>query len=391
MEITLTRKILIEPSEEQEILLKSTAQAYTDACNYISAFCFREHTTSKKNIQESLYYDLREHFNLPSQMAISAIRSVVSAYATVHATQKRWSVQPAFKKQKYNLTWNRDYSLNRKTGDFSLNTLDGRQHIKTQWKGQEKYSILEKYGTATIAFKHGKWFAHIPVSITVDELSLDDVVDIMGIDLGVNFLATTYSSTTGKTQFFSGKHIKHKRAQYRNLRSELQRKGTRSSRKRLKAIGNRENRWMSDINHTITKALVNTTNPTLFVLEDLSGIRSATEKVRTKDRYVQVSWAFYDFRKKLEYKAQLHGHKVLIVDPRYTSQMCPKCGYTHKKNRNKKTHTFCCTKCGYCSNDDRIAAMNLCAKGIQYRAQFAMSKAPSEGESHHPHDVPTAS
>ncbi|WP_313642042.1 transposase, partial [Paenibacillus sp.] len=99
--------------------------------------------------------------------------------------------------------------------------------------------------------------------------------------------------------------------------------------------------------------------------EDLSGVRHVTEKVRVKDRYVQVSWAFYQFRQMLEYKAGLNGQKVITVDPRYTSQTCPKCGHPEKGNRNKKLHIFCCKKCHYTSNDDRIAAMNIHRKGIK--------------------------
>ena len=125
---------------------------------------------------------------------------------------------------------------------------------------------------------------------------------------------------------------------------------------------------MNDINHTITKALVNRYGKdTLFVLEDLTGIRNATEKVRLKDRYTTVSWAFYDFRTKLEYKTQLNGSQVVVVDPKYTSQTCPKCGHTEKSNRNKKLHLFKCKSCHYTSNDDRIGAMNLHRKGIEYR------------------------
>ena len=68
---------------------------------------------------------------------------------------------------------------------------------------------------------------------------------------------------------------------------------TPSSRRRLKAIGQRENRWMQDINHQVSKALA-TGNPkhTLFVLEDLTGIRNAAERVKTKDRYVSVYGLF---------------------------------------------------------------------------------------------------
>ena len=102
------------------------------------------------------------------------------------------------------------------------------------------------------------------------------------------------------------------------------------------------------------------------MLEDLTGIREAAEKVALKHRYETVSWSFYDLREKLRYKALRNHSAVILVDPKYTSQRCPKCGHIHKQNRNKKTHIFTCGKCGYQSNDDRIGAMNLYRKGIEY-------------------------
>ena len=124
---------------------------------------------------------------------------------------------------------------------------------------------------------------------------------------------------------------------------------------------------MQDINHQVSKALVeNNPEHTLFVLEDLTGIRSVAEKIKLKNRYVSVSWAFYDLEQKLIYKAIRHHDKVIKVNPAYTSQTCPKCGHTEKANRNKKIHLFCCKNCGYKSNDDRIGAMNLYRMGIDY-------------------------
>ncbi|WP_312113633.1 transposase, partial [Brevibacillus reuszeri] len=132
----------------------------------------------------------------------------------------------------------------------------------------------------------------------------------------------------------------------------------------------RENRWMTDVNHQVSKALVERYGAnTLFVVEDLTDVRNATERVRVKNRYEIVSWAFYQLRQMIEYKALMAGSKLIAVDPRYTSQTCPKCGHTEKENRNKKKHTFCCKTCGYRSNDDRIGAMNLQRKGIEYIAE----------------------
>lgn len=223
-----------------------------------------------------------------------------------------------------------------------------------------------KFGTAKLVLKHGKYFLHIPVSYEVEESNLSDICHVVGIDRGINFVVATYDSKH-KSGFVGGKAIKQKRAHYKLLRQQLQKRQTPSARRRLKAIGQRENRWMQDINHQVSKALVeNNPKHTLFVLEDLKGIRSATEKVKLKDRYVSVSWAFFDLEQKLIYKASQNQSTVIKVNPAYTSQCCPKCGHTEFSNRDKKLHLFCCENCGYRSNDDRIGAMNLYRKGIEY-------------------------
>lgn len=77
----------------------------------------------------------------------------------------------------------------------------------------------------------------------------------------------------------------HKRGEYKALRKELQQQQTPSARKRLKQIGQRENRYVTDVNHQVTKALIeNNPKGTVFVLEDLTGVRQVTEKVQAKHR-----------------------------------------------------------------------------------------------------------
>ena len=130
---------------------------------------------------------------------------------------------------------------------------------------------------------------------------------------------------------------------------------------------------MRDVDHQVSKSLVNCyPEGTTFVLEDLKGVRTATERVRIRDRYVTVSWAYQDLEQKLIYKAARRQQKVIKVDPAYTSQRCPKCGHTEEGNRIKKLHLFCCRKCGYTSNDDRIAAMNLHRMGREKRVPDAV-------------------
>ena len=323
-------------------------------------------------------------------MAISATRTVVAAYNTIQTMRKKHPekfkktkpeqiITPEFKKPQCSLVWNRDYSLltNKTTGEklFSVNTIHGR--IKLHYHAQHmEWAFQEdaKFGTARLVLKHGKFYLHIPVTIQVpDAPNGTQIRNVVGVDRGIRFLATAYDSK-GRTMFFSGRQVKRHRAHCKKVRSELQRRGTASARRRLREIGSRENRWMCDVDHCVSKALVSACpSGTLFVLEDLSGVRAATERVRVRDRYMLVSWAFDDLRQKLEYKAVRAGDVVIFVDPAFTSQTCPCCGHVERGNRNHGLHLFKCCNCGYTSNDDRVAGMNLHRMGIEYLMQVQSS------------------
>lgn len=364
-QMTVTAKIQISVSDTDKVLLDNTMSVYRDACNYVSCYVFRTHDLKQFSLNKVLYSDLREKFGLKSQMAQSVFKTVIARYKTILEDQSEW-IQPSFKKPQYDLVWNRDYSLTQNC--FSVNTLAGRVKLSYFAKGMDKYfdHTVYKFGTAKLVNKHSRYFLHIPVTYDIEEANLSDICNIVGIDRGINFVVATYDSKH-KSGFVSGKSIKQKRAAYSKLRKELQMRQTPSSRQRIKAIGQRENRWMQDVNHRVSKALVeNNPKHTLFVLEDLSGIRNVTERVRTKSRYVSVSWSFYDLEQKLIYKAKQNQSTVIKVNPRYTSQCCPVCGHIEKANRNKKLHLFTCKNCGYKSNDDRIGAMNLYRMGINY-------------------------
>jgi IS605 OrfB family transposase len=364
IEITITSKIQISPDIEQIESLTQTMIQIRKALNYISKYVYDNNCFSQKKINEATYYYLREEFGLKSQMAQSVMKTVIAKYKTNKSNGHDFNLVQ-FKKLEYDLVFNRDYSL--KLGNFSINTLNGRLQIPYETKGMNKYfDGSYSFGTAKLVYKYKKYFLHIPMTKEYQQATPFEVNKIVGIDLGINFVATCFDSF-GKTTFFSGKQIKQQRGHYKILRKNLQMRGTKSAKRRIKSIGSRENRWMSDVNHSITKALVDRYGAnTLFVLEDLTGIRISTEKVNINNRYVSVSWAFYQFRQFLEYKAQMSNSIVISVNPKYTSQQCPKCGHIEKANRNKKHHIFCCKNCSYTSNDDRTSAINLLNKGIQY-------------------------
>ncbi|HEX4206353.1 MAG TPA: zinc ribbon domain-containing protein, partial [Ktedonobacteraceae bacterium] len=61
----------------------------------------------------------------------------------------------------------------------------------------------------------------------------------------------------------------------------------------------------------------------------------------------------------IAYKAVLAGSLAIKVEAQYTSQACPKCGYTHEDNRPHKGLVFHCGKCHYELHADLVGARNV--------------------------------
>ncbi|MDR3562538.1 MAG: transposase [Negativicutes bacterium] len=346
------------PKDLDRDTIHKTFVAIRNALNYVSNEVYLTKNMNYMNLNLLLYRDVRTKFGLKAQMAQSIQKTVIAKYKSLQSNGHDWT-KVIFKQPEYDLVYGRDYSF--KNGKLSINTLDGR--IQCDFLTDIGELPAGKYGTAKLFSKRGKFRFHVPITTQFGEP--DQVVKVVGVDMGINYLATSFDGT--KTFFYDGRQVKVKRGQYSRVRKELQQVGTPSSRRRLKAIGQRERRFMTDVNHVVSKTLVAQAGEnSLIAIEDLTGVRNATEQVRVKNRYVSVSWAFYQLRQMIEYKAVRNNSVVAACDSRYTSQTCPKCGHVCRSNRNKKTHVFCCKLCGYQSNDDRIGAMNLRLKGIKY-------------------------
>lgn len=358
-------------------------EQYRLACNFVSQHIFdNQFNLAYQSLNKDLYGYLRSQFGLKSQLAQSSIKTAIARYKTVREQlfQKpfkykdedgkwksivktlEWLWKPVFfSRPQADLVRNRDYSFVDDGQVLSINTLDKR--TKCTFEGKHFSEYLDgswNLGTAKLVELKGLWYLHIPVTKAVEDFQKENVRHVVGIDRGLRFLAVSYDEK-GKTEFVSGRKIATKRHKFLKVRQQLQSKGTKSTKRRLKAISGRENRWMSDVNHRISKTLVEKHGKdTLFVLEDLTGVSfEETNLSRTaKQNYDLRSWTFYQLEQFLTYKAHENRSEVLKVSAKYTSQRCPKCGTIHKGNRDHHKHLYSC-QCGYKSNDDRIGAMNI--------------------------------
>lgn len=388
--ITKTIKLRISVTPEQETLFRQMTEQYRQACNFVSQYIFdNAFNLAYLSLNGALYADIRSLFGLKSQMAQSAIKTTIAKYKTVKqqlfqnpyrykdesgSWQRinrtlEWLWKPVFfGRPQADLVRDRDYSFVDGGKTLSINTLGGR--VKCSFFGEHFAAYLDGsyiLGTAKLIELNGLWYLHIPVTKVVEVFEKENVRHVIGIDRGLRFLAVSYDEQ-GKTAFVSGKKIATKRRKFQEVRRQLQQKGTKSAKRRLKAISGRENRWMSDVNHQISKTLVQKYGEnTLFVLEDLTGVSFEESNLSRgkKQNYALRSWSFYQLEQFLSYKARENKSEVLKVSAKYTSQRCPKCGTIRKENRDHHKHFYSC-QCGYKSNDDRVGAMNIQLLGTMW-------------------------
>lgn len=191
------------------------------------------------------------------------------------------------------------------------------------------------------------------VSCTVREEPEMIPRQFIGVDRNTTgHVAVAANPDTGKIEKLGKKAI-HTHRKYSAIRKRLQKQG---KFRKLKAINDRESRIVKDLNHKISRKVVDMAkeqDAALF-FEDLSGIRK-TRKQHCSFKHALHSWSFYHLQQFVEYKARLLGVPVLYIDPAYTSQDCSRCGVRGQR-RGKE---FKCPVCGYVDHADVNAAFNI--------------------------------
>lgn len=391
---TIKSRIIFQNNKDISKMVDSQ-EAFRQGCNFVSEYMFNNNfLMNTPMLVKLLYHDLREKFGLKSQMAQSCVRTVIAKYRSRRTQLRKEHVWDGYKKDNHgkpvknyickdldflwkpiqfkrlqlDLVRNRDYT-HKKDNTLSLNTIYGRIVVNPIFNGFDDYFDGSwKFGTAKVLKSGNHWYLHIAVTKEIEKPDFTPK-HVVGIDRGLRQVLTVYDEQ-GRTTFVNGKQILQKRRHYQRLRQQLQSKNTKSARRRLEAIGQRESRWMNDVNHCLSKTLVDRYGSgTIFTLEDLTNVTFDTiSKSAKKNRYEYHTWSFYDFEQKLIYKAIASGSQVISCDAHYTSQRCPKCGLIDVKNRNKAKHEFCCQACSYRTNDDRVGAINIQILGTLYNS-----------------------
>lgn len=372
--IVRTLKVQLYLNDQEKAWVDKTLSTLKDGLNYASQIAFDTGILSNKcKLQELVYYSLREKFNLKSQMAVNVCTTVAGSYESQKSnlkskkSKKKDMTASRFKYVKALYSYGKDYSFLEDGKTISISTIEERMKVPFVVPNYfQKYRDGSwKFGSMEMVKKRGKYYAHVTVNKKIEEPELSSCDNVIGVDLGQNFLATINDSN-GYVKFYKGRYLKDVRAKYKHLRKQLQTKGTHNAHNKIASIDQREQRFMTDINHQVSRDIVNHAkrNKSIIVMEDISGINMSS-MVRRENRYYRVSWAFEELQSFIEHKAIEEGLRVIYINPKYTSQKCPKCGHIHKDNRDKKNHIFKCRDCGYTANDDYVASQNIKNIGME--------------------------
>jgi putative transposase len=335
-----------------EAILQETQKQFNAAASWIACVCWEEGITNTNTAHHRVYGQTRGRFGLGSQLACCARAKAVEAIKATKA--KKSETCPQFGPRgsvRYDDRTYRLMSLDR----VSLNTLAGRI-VCRMILGKRQHSMLTdpewEIGGADLIWRRGTYYLNVTQSKDAPEQT--ETPDTLGVDLGIVQLAT---DSEGET--FTGAKVHEVRNRYQKRRQILQKIGTRSAKRRLKNMSGREKRFQKDTNQKISRALVRKAARTrkALALEDLTGLRERVT-VRREHRYERHSWAFYQLRTFISYKAAWAGVEVKLVDPRNTSRTCSQCGHCEKANRQTQA-SFKCKQCGFCENADINAAINI--------------------------------
>lgn len=189
--------------------------------------------------------------------------------------------------------------------------------------------------------KRGQWILQLVDKTSREPIPvLSEGAPRIGLDVGLNVMAAT---SDGQLR---GQDVKPKfnrtYDKVKALRANRQRHGLKENSPKLDYLESKLTEMMKNFVGRISNQLVKDYPGAVFVVEDLdlSGCKG------------QKRFAYKGLLKSLELKANL-----VKVNPAYTSQTCPSCGYVSKKNRVGVQ--FKCRGCGKKGHADVVGARGI--------------------------------
>ena len=258
-----------------------------------------------------------------------------------------------------------NFAIKRLDGKYSLLRIPLVGWVKMTRKGGNPY---EDGAPKQVVLRHDghRWRAFVFYEIEV-ERKLDDG-EFLGVDMNVRQIATSdgHFYLLPDLEKKERRRKKYQRKMAKQVNGSNRRKDTKKKLAKVsRKIANIRKNWI----HQTTKEIADKCGT--IVVEDLKvenmtasargTIENPGKNVKQKAglNRAMLDTALGELRRNLEYKCG----RLIEVNPAYTSQTCQKCGHVDKENRKTQAR-FLCVSCGFASNADTNAAMNIRRLGM---------------------------
>ena len=369
--------IRIYPTKDQEELLKKHIGCCRFIWNHMIEVQKENYKNDGKYISKfnmiKLIPSIKKEFEWLNEVSMSSLQLICKDVNTAYQRFfKKISNYPRFKTKKksklsYPVCCDRFYFKN---GKVQIQKL-GKIKYKADYKNLNLEEIT-KFSNVRISNENDKWILTFSVEYE-NQIQTTEKNGNLGIDLGVGRLAVV--SHNGKKLEYKNinksKRIKHLKRKLKHVQRVISRKyevGNKLNEKKyqktnsilkyeklLKRIYRKISNIRKDQRHKITRELVNL-NPAVVIMEDLN------VKGMMKNKHLSRSIAemgFYDFIRIMKYKCEESNIKFFQVDRFFpSSKTCSKCGCVHK-NLKLSDRIFECPECGFTTDRDYNAAVNL--------------------------------
>ena len=245
--------------------------------------------------------------------------------------------------------------------------------LHRQVKGTIKTCTIKREGDAWYVIFAGE----------VKDEPLPENTQAVGIDLGLLHFATlSDGSTRENPRYFRKAEKKLARLQQSLARKK---RGSHRRKKTVKQVAKAHRKVRNqrrDFLHKQSRKLVNAYGTIVFEelrpsnmskcpkpKQDENGTylpNGAAVKGGLNKSILDAGWG--QFQQCCIYKAERAGRKVLLVNPKYTSQVCSGCGQIRKKELAERWHSC---ECGTELDRDHNAALNILALGRRVQAAQA--------------------
>ena len=391
-------KIRLLPTKEQEILFWKSVGVARWSYNYFLSESYRvyqewlEDNSKTKHISE---LEVRKYINnvlkktthtwLKEVGSNVMKQGVKDANIALQNFFKHGKGYPKFKSKKRSKP---SFYVNYESLRRTQNGFHGEKIgvVKTR-ESLPKICKSQKYHSPRISFDGRFWYLSVGYEVDRVDTKLSD--NRLGIDLGIKELAVVSNQNGTEIKKY---HNINKTYEVKRLERKLKREQRKFSRKILmntsqsdsnirpkykrelelckniqkqnsiiQRLYNRLLNIRTNYLHQTTTEIVKT-KPFQIVLEDLNV--SGMMKNRHLSRSIMIQ-KLYEFRRQIEYKAELYGIEVLIADRFYpSSKTCSCCGNV-KKDLKLSDRVYRCDCCGNIIDRDINASINLASYNIE--------------------------